>query len=375
MGESSEQQQFDFDAHRRTASDAYQRVRPLYEAFAAEVQRILRQCLGSAGIQTASIDARAKSVESFSDKAASPSESDPESPRYTDPLRQITDLAGVRVITFFPRTVTQVDEAIQREFVVVERIDKSASLWREGRLGYQSVHYLVRLGRNRLRLGEYQRYTDLVAEVQVRTVLQHAWAEIEHDIQYKAVETIPDQVRRRFVALAGLLEIADREFQAIQDEDQQIRTAARESVEKGQLQQVQITGDALRAYLDKRLGSDRRMVPWSYEFAARLLRHLGFTSLEQVNECIEGYDDDRVSRAAYGTRQGQVTRFECMLLAGMGRNYLERHLWRNEPWWRSKWDDVLQRLRDAGIPIKNYVPPAESPWPEAGTSVAPHPAA
>jgi len=48
--------------------------------------------------------------------------------------------------------------------------------------------------------------------------LQHAWAEIEHDLGYKVGATIPVPVRRRFSRLAGLLEIADREFKEIRDE-------------------------------------------------------------------------------------------------------------------------------------------------------------
>src|SRR4051794_32483226 len=109
MTENLKSDQFDFDAHRQDAAVAYQRVRPLYEAFAAEVQRIIHQCLVSRMIQVASIDARAKTLESFGDKAASQSENNPETPRYPDPLRQITDLAGVRIIAFFLRTVAQVD--------------------------------------------------------------------------------------------------------------------------------------------------------------------------------------------------------------------------------------------------------------------------
>ena len=361
---------FDFDAHRRAAVDAYQRVRPIYEALASEIQRILRQCLGTSGIQTASIEARAKTLDSLADKAASPSISDPEKPRYGNPLHEITDLAGVRVITFFPRAVSAVDEAIHREFEVIERIDKAASLWREGRLGYQSVHFLVKLGRTRLALGEYQRYRDLITEIQVRTVLQHAWAEIEHDIQYKAIETIPDQIRRRFVSLAGLIEIADREFQAIHDEDEQIRNSARRSVEKGDLQEVQITGDALRAYLDKSLGPDGRLASWSYEFTAKLLRHLGFQSLDQVAECIRGYDDDRVSRVAFGSRRGQLYRFECMLLAGMGDLFLKRHLFRSHSWFQENWVPRLSELKQSGIPIGNYDPQAGSS-PESSADFSP----
>ena len=58
-----------------------------------------------------------------------------------------------------------------------------------------------------------------LAQVQIRTVLQHAWAEFEHDIRYKG--TIPDEhvpdLDRRFTLAAGLLELADREFSTIRD--------------------------------------------------------------------------------------------------------------------------------------------------------------
>src|SRR5262249_19774054 len=113
-------------------------------------------------------------------------------------------------------------------------------------------------------------YRDLVAEIQVRTVLQHAWAEIQHDIQYKSVTTIPVAIRRRFMALAGLLEIADREFQAIQDDDERLRQDARKSVDAGKLENVEITPDALKAYLDKRLGPDGRITSSAYDYEANV---------------------------------------------------------------------------------------------------------
>ena len=120
------------------------------------------------------------------------------------------------------------------------------------------------------------------------------------------------------MALAGVLEIADREFQAIQDEDNQLKQLARTSVEKGVLDQVEITADALRSYLDRRIGSDARTTDFSYEYEAREVRRLGFTTIEQVDACIEGYDDDQLSRIRWEWRQGPLSRFEDMLLAGMG---------------------------------------------------------
>ena len=164
-----------------------------------------------------------------------------------------------------------------------------------------------------------------MVELQVRTILQHAWAEIEHDIQYKAVSVLPVQIRRRFATLAGLIEIADREFQAIQDDNRIIRDLARRNVDLGKLDQVEITPDSLRAYLDKRYGSDGRMSDFTYQYTASSLLDLGFTNLAEVDECISNFDADALSRAIHGSRQGQVTRFEDVLLASMGENYVRAH--------------------------------------------------
>ena len=88
---------------------------------------------------------------------------------------------------------------------------------REGRFGYASRHLLVEVTDP-----PPPSYDDLVgyrASVQVRTVLQHAWAEFEHDIRYKG--NVPEEAAadldRRFTLAAGLIELADREFATIRE--------------------------------------------------------------------------------------------------------------------------------------------------------------
>ena len=287
-----------------------------------------------------------------------PSPDDPDKLYYRNPLSDITDLAGVRVIVFLPRTLGIVDSVIQAELEVIEKTDKTLILIKEEKFGDASIHYLIRFKENRIALPEYSRFKNLVAEIQVRTILQHAWAEIEHDIQYKAVETIPGTIRRRFISLAGMLEIADREFQAVQDEDERLRTEARKSVREGKLEQVEITPDALKTYLDKKLGADRRMIVFSYEWTVKLLRNLGFTDFKQIEECIGSFNDDELSRIAWGTRQGQLTRFEYLLLAGMGKNYIKFHLWKTVDWFISRSNQTLAKFKEGGIAIGSYLPPA-----------------
>jgi len=350
--------QFDFDGHAAAAVAEYRAVRSAYEQLAEAAKRILNDVLNVAGIRFHSIEARAKSLRSFEEKGAKPSEGDPTKPKYPNPLQDITDLAGVRVITFLPRVVELACAHIEKEFTVLEKTDMAAELLDEGKFGYQSIHFLVRMHPNRTCLPEYQRHEGLTFEIQVRTLLQHAWAEMEHDIQYKSAAVIPTAIRRKFIALAGVLEIADREFQALQDEDEKLRQEARASVKAGQLSAVEITPDALKSYLDRKLGSDGRMKRWSYEFTAELLRKLGFETLSQLDECVSGYDDAAVSHTLWGSRQGQLSRFEDTLLAGMGEHFISRHPWRQGEVWTKLFRDKLKKLANAGIAVGAYDPKA-----------------
>jgi putative GTP pyrophosphokinase len=350
---------FDFKAHEQATVTAYLKRYGFYADLASVVKRILEESLKRRDIKVHSVQARAKDPSSFGKKAAQPSDGDPATPKYPNPLVQVTDLAGVRVITYFPSTLKDIDEMLSEEFKIVERSDMGAELIEEDRFGYHSIHYLVKLTPKRARLPEYDPFAFSIAEIQVRTILQHAWAEIEHDIQYKSTSIIPTEIRRRFMSLAGMLEIADREFQGIQDADKRLTEEARLHVEGGQLDRVEITPDALKAFLDKRLGPDGRISDFSYDWTARLLKKLGYRTLEQVEKCIRPYDDDALSRLASGSRHGQTTRFEYMLLAGMGENYIRRHLFNALPWFGPADRERLEKFKTNGVELREYDPLTE----------------
>jgi len=350
---------FDFTRHEQVAVAEYLRVVGYYELLANSTKRIAEEALKRRGIQVHSVEARAKDPKSFGRKASKPSQQDPNRPMYPDPLHQITDLAAIRIITFFPRTIEEIDRMLKAEFSVIEQFDKGEALIEEERFGYKSVHYLVAFSDARIALPEYEQFSKAKTEVQLRTILQHTWAEIEHDIQYKSSAAIPRDIRRRFMALAGLLEIADREFQAIQDADRDLNQRAERLIEVGQLDKVEITPIALKSYLDRRLGSDGRMSDFSYDWYVRLLLTLGFKSLAQVDECIRSYDDDRLSRLASGTRQGQLSRFEYMLLSGLGEKFIERHLYRDQSWFIGSIMSRLETFKEGGIPTGTYDPQSQ----------------
>lgn len=347
---------FDPGSHGERAAAAYREKRSVYLEFAQCLRSLLDAALRGSDVKTHSVEARAKTVASFAKKAGLPHPLDPTRPKYEDPLAEITDMAGVRVVTFLPDAVEQVGAAVEAQFEIIEQEDKFDRLSLEERFGYASVHYLVRLRDNRTSLLEYRRFEGLVGEIQVRTILQHAWAEIEHDIEYKGSDSVAVSVRRRFMAVAGMLEIADREFQAIQEEVRRRRRVATEAVVKGRLDRAELTSGALRSYLDARLGADRRVGESNYEVWAGVLRELGFTSLQQVDDCLDDLDDVAISRAIWGTKRGQLPRFEGLLLAGMGDAYIDRHPSRELAHFVEVRRRYLDRLKEHGISVRSYRP-------------------
>nr|WP_268838055.1 hypothetical protein [Pseudoalteromonas sp. CNAT2-18.1] len=134
-------------------------------------------------------------------------------------IQDITDIVGIRIISNYSDEVDQIAKIIEDNFAIDTKnsIDKRASLDPD-RFGYLSLHYVVSISQDREQLVEYQRFNGRKVEIQIRSVLQHAWAEIEHDIGYKSTIEVPKQVRRQFSRLASLLELADEGFVKIKEE-------------------------------------------------------------------------------------------------------------------------------------------------------------
>jgi len=118
------------------------------------------------------------------------------------------------------------------------------------RMGYRSVHFVCDLGKKRTCLPEYAHYAGLVFEVQIRTLLQHAWAEIEHDRNYKLSGVLPAPLERRLHVAAGALEMVDRELNSIANEIDGYKEEVARKAAKGQLQ-IGINTTSLNEYLKK----------------------------------------------------------------------------------------------------------------------------
>lgn len=222
----------------------YEKKERLYQSFTSEVEHLLKKILEAEGIMCNAITSRLKDRESLKGKLIRKND------KY-ESLSDITDIAGIRVITYYTEDVDKVAEIVEREFEIDKEnsIDKRDAL-EPDRFGYCSIHYVVKMSPERLRLREMQAYSDLKCEIQIRSVLQHAWAEIEHDLGYKSAIAIPKNIRRNFSRLASLLEIADKEFQEIRDFLQAYQRDAVEKMEKDELQDAEIDAILLETVID-----------------------------------------------------------------------------------------------------------------------------
>ncbi|MCX5831583.1 MAG: hypothetical protein NT140_06820 [Deltaproteobacteria bacterium] len=199
-------------AHELSIMKQYDAQHTLYSDFCERVHVLLEQLLKSRAISVHSITARMKTRESCIKKVAKKGAS------YST-IGDVTDIAGIRVIAYFSDQVDEIARMIKDEFDLDPKnsIDKRAILDPD-RFGYLSLHYVISLSAARCAFSEYTVFTGLKAEIQIRSILQHAWAEIEHDLGYKTSGEVPRTARRQFARLAGLLELADDEFVKIRSD-------------------------------------------------------------------------------------------------------------------------------------------------------------
>jgi len=283
---------------------------------------LVTSILDEAGINYLSVTGRAKSVASFAAKAARTVD---DRLVFTDPLRDITDQIGVRVITYVQSDVEAVADLLDDQVVVHDDRDMGQETASEGRFGYASRHLLVGLDAARANQPAYAPLRDRQAQVQIRTVLQHAWAEFEHDIRYKG--TIPDEhvpdFDRRFTLAAGLLELADREFSTIRD---RLRDGMTGSDPEHEDDDPRISPRELAAFLAGQYAD----AGWSrtdhYAWISGLLLELGITSLTELGDTLRPVDAEALTkRMDYRYPPGAVRRLDDALLWAFGDRYVELH--------------------------------------------------
>lgn len=297
----------------QSAVEQYRSQWPIYKGFALKLESLIRDILDANNIKYQVVESRAKEVASFQEKISRPGKS------YKIPLRDITDLCGCRIIVYYQDDVVRVTDAIKSEFLIAEEnLSRQPQLLEVDRFGYLSAHYIVSIGKTRSDLLEWRPFVGFVAEIQVRTVIQHAWSAVSHALQYKQQTAIPSKLQRRLHRIAGLFELADEEFVGLRKEREALRIEARIELEKGN-ERVPLSVAAIAEFVETwkgmegllsaaeaigfSVGGDEEYIPEIYDTAVLA----GVGDLEGLRTALEKADLSFLERI-WGRKKSEKSR-------------------------------------------------------------------
>lgn len=217
--------------------------RIIYESFGQRSLQLIKELLALNNIAIHHISFRTKDRDRLQEKIVR------KGFKYSK-LDDITDICGIRVITYFAKDVDKIAELISYEFKIDQENTIDKRKLAEDKFGYMSLHYVLSLPDKRTDLIEYSQFKNLKLEIQIRSVLQHGWAEIEHDLGYKGSKGIPSEFKRDFNRISALLETADKEFDRLREElsayDEEVRKDF-----KSKKVELQINNLTLRKFIEE----------------------------------------------------------------------------------------------------------------------------
>lgn len=265
----------------------YDENQEIYNKLVGKLENLIQEIIDEQGIAYNSISGRVKEKDSFFEKTMKD--------KYKDPVKEITDVAGIRIIAYVNSDVERISKLIEEEFDIdyENSIDKGRLLG-VNKVGYKSIHYIAMLKEDRYKLPEYRTYKDIKFEIQIRTLLQHAWSEIEHDRNYKFSGKLPEEIKRKFALLAGNLELIDIQFQEISDYIDKYAKEVAYKVSDGQINNLLIDSTSLREYINNKyskliengvMNPDKGMSDFNNNIIDEL-RLFNVTTLKELDELL-----------------------------------------------------------------------------------------
>ena len=224
--------------------DEYREKLPIYNEMKDIVLRLLRSCLDENHVIVSGLEARVKTERSLAGKL------ELKGFKYHS-LSDVTDVVGARIITFYSDEVDIISALVENLFDIdwKNSVDKRKMLEID-RFGYLSLHYVCRIPETLYQDPEMPELNKICFEVQMRSTLQHVWANMYHDIGYKSDVEVPVEYQRNMTRLAGMLELADEQFCRIRKEINIYRRTVQSMVADGNFDQVPLNGDTFRSFLE-----------------------------------------------------------------------------------------------------------------------------
>ena len=231
------------DLHCEMILEEYREKLPVYEKMKTIVLNLLRTCLDKNHVIVSGLETRIKSEQSLAGKL------ELKGYKYHS-LEDVTDVLGARIITFYSDEVDIISALAEKLFEIDwdNSVDKRKMLEID-RFGYLSLHYVCRIPEVLYKDPEMPQLNQIRFELQMRSTLQHVWANMYHDIGYKSDMEIPVEYQRNMTRLAGMLELADEQFSHIRKEINGYRRTVQSMVANGKLDEVPLNGDTFRSFL------------------------------------------------------------------------------------------------------------------------------
>ncbi len=273
--------------HTAELLDAWRLQLPLLKQLEEQASDLLQKALREQNIQLNAFEHRMKSEESLTGKL------EKKGYKYQT-IYDITDLVGIRVVTYYTDDVDKVAAIAKQIFDVDWKNSVDKRKHQLDSFGYLSLHYICYLKEGPLRCIPF--------EVQMRTALQHVWSAIEHDIGYKGAVKLPPEFVRQFSRLAGMLEMADDEFSRLRTTMSEYRRQVQSLVKSGHFSEVSLSTDSFRQYLElkpfDRLNQRIAAVNQAEIFPAPMMHFLSifetfrFKNLGDIQQFIDENSDD-----------------------------------------------------------------------------------
>ena len=287
---------YQLDQHGEMLMEQYRERTAVYERLSHLADETLRNALDAQHVKVTAMEHRIKTESSLAGKL------ELKGAKYHT-LDDVTDIVGMRVVTFYSADVDKVAAIVNEVFQVDwnNSVDKR-KLHRLDSFGYNSLHYICKLPKTVIDDPDMPLLNELRFEIQMRTALQHVWSTLDHDTAYKGNVKIPNEYRRQFNRLAGMLELIDEEFSRLRNTltDYSRQMLALEA--SGRLDEVFLNVDTFRRYLEAqpfaRLNQRIAAINQAELYPApmmpyfRVLQKLGFETLGDVNRLIDEHSND-----------------------------------------------------------------------------------
>lgn len=284
------------DIHCEKILESYKKRLPMLKKQRDVILSLIEKYLNENNLIVTVVEARVKTETSFKGKL------ELKGHKYKN-INDVTDLVGARIVTYYNDQVDKVASIIEKYFEIDrERSVDKRKLESLNSFGYMSLHYICRIPEETYYDSGNPEINEYWFEIQMRSALQHVWATIYHDIGYKSDVEVPHEYLRALNRLAGLLEIADHEFDFIRLGLEDYRRRVKKLVAKGDFNEIALDGESFSNYLEakpfeslmERLASIN--IAEIYEVSSRpfldILIKLGFKTLADVEKMRIDYSED-----------------------------------------------------------------------------------